>query len=53
MLGLAESWEVRVFPIKDFTPVNICCSLYGTVEKQREFRHSKNSKDSVEQNLPK
>ena len=53
MLGLTESREVRVFFIKNFTPVSICCSLYGTVEKQREFRHSKNSKHSVEQNLPK
>ena len=53
MLGLAECSEPRFFFIQEFTPVNIYCSLYGTVEKQRESRHSKKSKDSVEQNLPR
>ena len=33
-------------------PVRICRSLYGTGEKQREFKHSEKTQNSAEQNLP-
>ena len=39
MLDLTECWEPRVFFIRDFTPINICRSLYDTWEKQRETQH--------------
>ena len=44
MLGLVRCWEPQVFNFSRnfFTLVNICYSLYGAVEKQRE------SQDSVE-----
>ena len=53
MLTLAECWEPRFFFIEDFTPVNICCSLDGRMENQRECQYQKKSQVSAEQNLPK
>ena len=41
MLGATNFFHLRL------RPVRILCSLYGTVEKQ------KNTQDSAEQNLPK
>ena len=53
MLGLTECWEPQKFFIQDYTLVDICCSLYGTMEKLREPQHSKKFQDLAERNLPK
>ena len=49
MFGLAECWKPKIFFIQDVTPVNICCSLYSTGQKQTESQHLGKTQHLAEQ----